>query len=115
MGSQEHRDWRESRGYGVIGIVNATSPMVQHPHYSSDSPVQSVIRSESREGDYFTAKRVGVGKRVRGDSRGRDMEKERVKGKMSGGDGGVQEWGMEVPEGRIAVTRSIELRRWNSR
>ena len=110
MGSQEHRSWRESRGYGVIGIVNATSPMVQHPHHSSDSPVQSVIRSESRDGDYFTAKRVGVGKRVRGDSKGRDVESQR-----RGGEGGVQERGMEVPEGRIAVRRSIELRRWNSR
>ena len=108
--SLEQRAWRESRGYGVVGAMD-TVP-------THGGAVQSRVRSESSQGDYSTG--TGLGKRMRGRSISRDYEakahgkrkaEEEAVVMVRGDDGGDE---MDVPEGRIGVRRSIELRRWSS-
>ena len=98
--SLEHRQWRESRGYGVVGVASVA-------HHSS---AQNRVRSASSQGDYST--RSGVGKRVRGDSRSGDDQGTGNRRDLV--DRRREKQRIEVPEGRIGVRRSIELRRWSS-
>lgn len=102
--SLEHRQWRDSRGYGVVGVASAAHP---------SGSVPNQVRSESSQGDYST--RSGVGRRVRGGSRSRDYQEKRKRRQQEEKEDRRQEGQrIKVPEGRIGVRRSIELRRWSS-
>ena len=100
-GAQKHREWRESRGYGVVGIA---------PHPSPSVPSRG--RAEGRRGDHVSPSVTSAagGRSARGGRRHRARET----GKRRVRDQWDTEWGSEVPRGRIGVRRSIELRRWNS-